>query len=170
MALLEELNSAPGADKFPAMYNKLNELIQAFNAVLGGGTAEQGIKKSDSTDFNYEFYNVPELNSAFSAIALTVGAFNGNGLGYRKQPDGYVQLKGSFLVAYNDTSVLFTLPSGFNPPRTMKFFGGTSLTAYGRYAFWIEINTSGECKILEPSIIYSGNLLVHLDGISFYKG
>ncbi len=58
MALLEELDSAPGADQFPEMYDKINALISTVNAILGGGAAGQGVRKIDATDFNFEFYKL----------------------------------------------------------------------------------------------------------------
>lgn len=75
MALLKELDSAPGADKFPEMYAKINEAIQTINAVLGAGLAGQGIKKVDGTDFNFEFFDAEYVPKSELSDALTDGTY-----------------------------------------------------------------------------------------------
>jgi len=78
MALLEELDSAPGTDKFPEMYTKLNSAIQTINAILGGGDAGEAIRKVSGTDFDFEFYEPVSMADSFdrqqiSATGVSVG-------------------------------------------------------------------------------------------------
>lgn len=51
MALLDNILYSPG-EPIQDMYDKINAAIDQINAVLGGGTADQIIKKSDGVDFN----------------------------------------------------------------------------------------------------------------------
>jgi len=59
MALLQELNEAPGGDSFANLYAKYDLLTQTINSILGGGTAGQYPSKVDGTDFNFVFTNPP---------------------------------------------------------------------------------------------------------------
>jgi len=58
MALLQELNEAPGGDSFANLYAKYDLLTQTINSILGGGTAGQSLRKVDGTDFNFEFFKL----------------------------------------------------------------------------------------------------------------
>jgi len=73
MALLEELDSAPGADKFPEMYDKINEAIQTINDILGGGASGLSIRKASTGDFDFEFFNPQNVDHATEADRLTDG-------------------------------------------------------------------------------------------------
>lgn len=59
---LELLDNAAGQDKWTEAYAKLNAAITAINE-LSAGSAGQSIRKTDGTDFNYEFFTPYELPS-----------------------------------------------------------------------------------------------------------
>lgn len=53
-------------------YDKINATIDAINAVLGGGTVDQIIKKSDSVDFNTLMTNSILPDSGTSNLKIKV--------------------------------------------------------------------------------------------------
>ena len=78
MALLQELNEAPGGDSFANLYAKYDLLTQTINSILGGGSSGQSIRKVDGIDFNFEFYIEPKTKVLTYSMPspMTVGSSN----------------------------------------------------------------------------------------------
>jgi len=133
-------------------------------AQIPGGNEGDILTKNSSldADFDWSSPNVP-----FATLTLTGGASSGADLGYRLDIGGKIELKGSFLSTYNNANVLFTLPSGYRPPRTVRYACAIG-DAPNSYVGWISINASGEGRVIAPANITTGDLNVNLDGITFY--
>ena len=58
MALLQNIDYAPGQDTMQETFDKLNATIDTINSVLGGGADGDYISKASSADFDFEFKNV----------------------------------------------------------------------------------------------------------------
>ena len=72
MALIPEIDYAPGQDTMEEVFDKINTAIQNINAVLGGMTENQSIRKTSSSDFDFEAFETAGLN--FKVIEI--GAWN----------------------------------------------------------------------------------------------
>lgn len=57
MALLEEIDYNPAQDTMEQAFDKINGAIQTINAVLGGGSSGESIKKLSATDFDFGFFD-----------------------------------------------------------------------------------------------------------------
>jgi len=72
MALLEEIDYSPGGDLNQQVFDKLNQLIQTVNSILGGKSENDGIRKSSANDFDFEIFKTGGINW----FVVPIGAWN----------------------------------------------------------------------------------------------
>ena len=65
MATIPNIVDTGAGESIQSMYDKLNDLIDAFNS-LAGGTTGQYVRKVDGTDFNFEFSTLPTFGTGAS--------------------------------------------------------------------------------------------------------
>lgn len=113
MALLQNITYSPG-ESMTDFYNKINAVINQFNATLGGGTADQIIKKSDSADFNTAMVNsiLPASGTANLKIkVIEIGDWNMDTTGSVNITHGvanFKKIRSVYAVIRDDGDTLYT--------------------------------------------------------------
>jgi hypothetical protein len=107
MALLPEINYNPAEDTMQDVFDKMNGLVQAFNAVLGGMTENQAIRKASGDDFDFEAYPTAGLNMKI----VDIPAWNMNTDNTKDAPHGLTSanIKAMIPMVRKDNGQIYTL-------------------------------------------------------------
>jgi hypothetical protein len=138
MALLDNITYSPG-EPIQNMYDKINAAIDKINDVLGGGTADQIVKKVDGTDFNTLMVNsfLPASGTGNLKIAkVPIGDWNMNTTTSITVAHGisdYKKIVAVFGRIRDDADSVYTSLTG-------SFTTGGSPDIYGSITSWDETN------------------------------
>jgi hypothetical protein len=153
--------------KIDAAIDKVNEI----DANLAGGTTEQVLKKTNGTDYNYaweDLYSSGTWQDFTLNTGYTTDAISAEKLQYRKDSNGWVELKGRVIVGVISTNeIAAAMSAGYRPP-VSKILNSASYGGSTYGTFVIIINATGVIQAInQDGTNLANGKQAYLDGIRF---